>query len=435
MFKRTLLVGLFIVLTFVPAAGQDNTPQLLLIATHDFDALETTISALDIDTGSLEALFTVDTYFAEFSLSPTGDKLAYFTMMPARVALSEYLYNPSEVTFYVRDVFGEESKAVATNAYLVGNSSGKSAIAPSWSPDGTHVVVVNQNESTGEPQFTFIDATTDAVTHVTPAQPSPFLYPPLWSSDGTTLAYFAEWCSRCGLGNVYTTSTSAVESPHPVFADTGYPHYELLIGWLPNSRELVVIRNDEGYRYTTGRLMSVNVDTGEKFEMPEYEASPFRIWQFLDDTVALVTNRDERDNTVLRAIDLLTGEERFSNVIEDATEPLVVSPDNTHVVIPVHLNDQESSLHIFDLITGGLVTSIPTEFLPYRITWTPDGSYLVFSENSQIFTVAVDGSEEVRAVVEIDGDFLGWAHTNRQAIEDTVNMRYNSLTLWTSAQS
>lgn len=396
MFKRTLLVGLFIVLTFVPAAGQDNTPQILLIATHHWDTLETTISTLDVDTGNVEALFTVDDPLlgigrSNTSLSPTGDWMTYFTV-PDTIPV---LNSPFKATYYVRDVFGDEFREIGTYDIQVdprGNLPHWQLIMPSWSPDGRRFTFVNWTPPYSW-EIVVVDASTGA-SHTIPVD-STMNTPPQWSPDSTTLAYYAPYCQYCAVGMVYLVSALEKDAtPRPLFSTEPDTQVSVwLEGWIADSRELVVSRTDH-YYVTPSYLMTVNADTGEAEKIPEYN-----VWGDSNQSRFLITG--DGDFPALEA------------AMARSNGSFEVSLDWSRIAIPERLDERSIAVRIFDLTTGEQLTQIDTDNALQALYWSPDGerlAYQTFSSpaSSWVFTARADGSEEPHPVAEIDGSIRAW---------------------------
>ncbi|MEO8395492.1 MAG: hypothetical protein ABI700_21035 [Chloroflexota bacterium] len=172
MLKRVLFFGLFALLTFMPAAAQNNPP-LLLIATSNAKALTTTVSALNIETGAVEQSFKIDSFFSYVTLSPMGDRLVYYTVTPSKL----YLDYTDDVTYYLRDVFGSTSQEIAQHGYMWRNSIVAGGL-PTWSRDGTRLLITTKNTvpDAGIAQFNLIDAATGETLQTVPTKQPPVNY-------------------------------------------------------------------------------------------------------------------------------------------------------------------------------------------------------------------------------------------------------------------
>lgn len=421
MFKRALILGLFALITLMPATAQDTAHNWLLLTRYYFGRLETIVSKLDMDTGTLEDVFTVATPHTAFSMSPNGDKLAYFAMLPANRSTSEYT---DDITYYVQDVFGGEAQIIATHGVALGTSSFYSATLPAWSPDGTHILVVNRDEQNQNDRYTIFDVETGETTLIRPA-PTSVRTNFVWSPDGSMLAAYIPSCNLCGPGTIYVFSAAGDITPHPLLDETDlYPdNSETLVGWLLNSRE-VIIRRGENYLNTDDRSswLRVNVETGE-FEKiapdSKFEAYCAQI-RLLDSSTAQIIGNYQGE-LMLDTIDLETEGENLPQLLNSPSPTgscqQVFSPDSTRIAIFNNLGHGNYAIQVYDLTTGKQQAQIPT--VSYSIgamLWTPDGESIVYQYNTsadgvnktQIFTAKTDGSDTPHLIAEIDAGQYGW---------------------------
>ncbi|MEO8394680.1 MAG: hypothetical protein ABI700_16925 [Chloroflexota bacterium] len=432
MLKRVLFLGLFALLTFMPAAAQDNPP-LLLISTSNFKALTTTVSALNVETGAVEDSFKIDSYFTNVSLSPTGDKLVYYTVTPSNV----YLDYSDNVAYYLRDVFGSTSQEIADHGYMDRDSIPSGGL-PSWSSDGTRLVVTTKKNlpGAGMAQFNLIDtASGETLQSVLTKQP-PVSYQLSWSPDDKYLAYFSEECGHCGIGHVFLLPATLDTPQHPVFPATEPRHFdESLFGWLPNSREVLVIANTGNYGAGIFHWWRVNVDTGSELPVNMPTRSGGCGMVLLDRKTALVIGFGADGNSYSGEVMDFASDGSDFPVLVDARAGGAfngcrwrLSPDLKQVAFPVSLEDHHYAIRVFDLFTGEQTAQIETPgqvgqdtFYNPSLFWTPDEDRLVFearlpdADAAQIFTVKADGSEAPQAVPLIDqallrtnATFIGW---------------------------
>lgn len=418
MFKRTLFLGMLMLLIFSATTAQDEPQNWLLISHQKAETLETIVSRLDVNSGVMEDIFSVETTYTRFRLSPTGDQVAYFAITPAERYEGQY---GSEVTFYLQDVYGGAARAVASNGFMIGNSTMATAIVPAWSPDGNRVAVVNYDENETAIQFTIIDALTDEVVQTIPASPLPNSAP-VWSPDGQTLAYFAEYCMRCGIGTVYVVSAVEADTPRPVLAERDeHKNIDGLMGWLPDTREVLIVRDADNLAVDDEKTwMRVNVDTGEMITVlsDNQDRGFCRKLVLLDNSRAVILYEDAARFPAM-FIDIATEGERFPQLIGinrmSTFCPMVFSPDQTRVAVAGWLSHRDYGVRVYDVATDDLVTQTTPPVYVQGMVWTPDGEQVVFQvtdamggiAETQMFMLNVDDGTTSEITTEVSINVLG----------------------------
>jgi len=313
-FKRTLLFALLTLLIAAPAAakGEASPLPLLLTVRHVRSSFpgETIVSSVNLNNGVVKDLFSVDTPYTDFSLSPTGDRVAYYAEPHQK---EEPSYTSPDLAYYLWDVGAEKSRRVAINGYKLRDAT--RGFVPVWSPDGTRIAVVTNDLQGGNAQIRIIDAATGATLHILTADPPP-LYTPVWSPDGSALAYQAEYCGRCARGTPYVVSATHDAAARPILPqESKQVTTDTLIGWLPDSREIIVSsQTDELLPHPAdivSRWLRINVETGDIQTIPLTRIPRGCVWLALISPATATLMANSESGYRPQTIDLPTGKVTF----------------------------------------------------------------------------------------------------------------------------
>src|SRR5262245_4814923 len=110
---------------------------------------------------------------------------------------------------------------------------------PSLSPDGTRIVVIRQDPERETTDVWVIDVATGKRTQVTSSQPREPATAPVWSPDGTQVAYVSQ---RAGTMNVYRKAANGQGEEELLYKHTGGPI--ILTDWSLDGRFLNFSSND-----------------------------------------------------------------------------------------------------------------------------------------------------------------------------------------------
>jgi hypothetical protein len=397
--------------TLVPPRTLLPQDDILLIRGYDLNNFRTTeIYGMDIGEGSVEHLFSLPSPFTDFNVSPKGDQLAYYF-----VGSMGGLSFTTPVNFYLSDVLGRNPFLMADNGSVFGRSSLYTRI-PVWSPDGERVAML-----TADPEYHRQVTILDVQTRDKSIIPIELTHPfegPFWSPDSTLMAFFVGGEQDSGRLLIVSAEDNSIRRISPEDAEQGIHVYPL--GWLPDSRELLVTRAQRGedYSFVTIDRRIIDVDSGATQVLPDPAIPAFLDgkmgiieWEFLDRTTAMVVLRDleTREDYGIQVFDLLTGEPRFPLTSHhgklDFFASTYLSPDRKHLALIVN----GSLIHVYEVEEGRRVAEIKLPAAIYKLIWTRDSKRLVISANSQVFIVNADESLEPRLLAQFGGTFMGWA--------------------------
>ena len=271
---------------------------------------------------------------------------------------------------------------------------------PSWSPDGKKIAFgTNDNESAslyvmnadGSNPVKLID-TNDISTYDSATSDWRFEVSPLWSPDGTRIAFEVSYYIGCCSSNGYIHLVNADGSG--LVGSTAIPIWERFT-WSPDSKKITLGSSCGGWG-----ICVMNADGTNLTNLTKSSSIDTRpIWSPDGQRIAFGSNRNgTRDIFVMNADGTNMVDLTNNNNATDSSP--VWSPDGEKIVFTA-VWDDGSAIFVMNADGTNLINLTSTHPAGGRnMVWSPDGTKIAFvsdiDDTSEIYVVDADGSNVVR---------------------------------------
>jgi Tol biopolymer transport system component len=390
MMKRLLMFGCVLFLLNLPGKAQtdeSDTPTLLIAPYSSYDQPKQ-VYAIDAASGGAEIILEFEADKAAFSLSPTGDRLAYTAIYP------EAPY------FALLSIFDLEERVLHENiahGASVGRVSAE-PIAPSWSWDGNTVAVMGSDEA--QQRFGLVLVGREETRVLNEGW-----VPGEWSSDDKLLLYHSYGDLTFVWSPFYILNIDEGGDPLRFTSN-------LSAWWIPDTHQ--VLTYQEAGTEDLIQWVVINTETMDSWVIPQtFPARVLHSFIRVDSQTLYVI--EDGETLTVTEVDLGTGNSQpilTSDPSLSGTwyDYYLLSPDQQ--VLAVQTSEE---IYFYDLESGALIqqTSKPIETSILEWIWRPDSSGIIFciyeAQGYQTYWVAVDGSSTAQLLSEgVGGEILGW---------------------------
>jgi Tol biopolymer transport system component len=272
---------------------------------------------------------------------------------------------------------------------------------PQWSPDGERILFTRGYIMDDGEDIYMMHADGSDLVNLTNSPGND--NSPTWSPDGTQLAFNS---SRSGNTEIYTIDLTdedylpvqITESEQPVHLDA----------WLPDGSELLYDTSDGNLH---GSINTMTLDGAEIGTI--YSADGIILQPLLspDGSKVLFVRFEETINLYIMNID---GSDVRNLLADDIdTDPFYAwSPDSSQIAFGIReaSADHISNIYIIDVDGSNLhaLTDFTDEGFCTGISWSPDGTQLAFSRDSErdVYIVDVDGKNLVNLTADSDDHYF-----------------------------
>lgn len=349
----------------------------------------------DLKSGQRNVLESGSFRLLDFSIAPTGDRLAYLKV--------DANFN---ATLYTSTLDGKQKHQLSSGT----GTPDDLTTDVIWSPDGREVAfkALNGDKNLGTGLYVFNTTGADNVStaphQITKEEVSAFA----WSPDSHNLAYKVDRVT-------YNIFVVAADSPAPYpsplvqvgIASSRYGSLERGLAWSPDGHFLVFGGGDTLGRFSTWIL---NMQAHQNMAVPGPVVTRILGWT-PDSTHLLVVVATSTQSTEVEALHL-QGTEGAWRSYGEGTGPLASSDSShlafftQHILPPDFYNSDTFSsgsntvqphLSLVNL-TSGYQNDLKFKYPPYFgfkgrfYAWSPDGKMLAYYENNSIYSVNPDAT-------------------------------------------
>lgn len=294
------------------------------------------------------------------------------------------------------------------------SEEGMAAMSPIWSPDGSRIAFGARNVMRAGLNIYLMDGDGGnpvQVTDVGDCNDYDFFefHGPDWSPDGSRFAFAADFERACGRGvrpDIHLADASGEEvTPLTTLSEEG--HSSWLPEWSPDGENIAFV---SGPSSEMGQCYIVSVRDGEPRRLDGDEAGClFPIWS-PDGTTLAVTG------SMGFLLISMVGDDRVSINVEPDLGLIwnpTWSPDGTKILFETfpRMNGMpdRATFHVLDIASGEVTTIETGTYFPVGPAWSPDGSQIAFvgaldgQEGSDLYVVGPDGIDPSRVTTVGDG--------------------------------
>jgi TolB protein len=274
---------------------------------------------------------------------------------------------------------------------------------PVWSPDGSEIAFTSDRN--GNNEIWIMDTSGLNPRNLTNDSSQDWL--PTWSPDGKLIAFMSSRDeSKYQSPGMYLMNTDTAEIER--VATVRY-NYIVAPAWSPDSKYFIFFSEQYGIGNaieSAWETIRVNVETLTSHVSDFYSQQPY--WSpdgryiMLGECSIVVMNEDGTDRHLsIPEYSFQVSDDNFMCIV-----PYGWSPDNHRIVFSVNFRgyneDNQAGLYIAD-DNGRNVRQLTYEDVAYDAKWSPDGHYLVYVSERQIYVVNVE-TKKVLPLTDVNGD-------------------------------